>query len=61
MITDFNRFLKLPRRTLSAFARFARIPMHTMDNWRAGRRLPPEWAQKALLFVFDAWEREVVL
>lgn len=60
MTSHFLEFIHEPRATLSRFAKYTEIPMHTIDNWRALRRLPPEWCQYAVVFLYDAWYKEEI-
>lgn len=52
---NFYDFLKLSRKEQLQFAKFADIPSHTIDNWRQGIRTPPEWAQRALMYVYAVY------
>lgn len=35
--------------TVKAFAEAVQIPLRSIEDWKAGRRTPPEWTQRLIL------------
>lgn len=44
--------------TVKAFAEAVQIPLRAIEDWKAGRRTPPEWSQRLILKEAESLRKE---